>query len=123
MARPDSWMDACTGNHLVKRGQWFELDVDPSSSTYVLVHPGWTNDLESLTIAVREAGWFPTSKGAYEAAERAVLSWGWLGVDDSGEVRACSMDGTPEGDDSDSDPLQDVESATFAMIGTSDPLA
>lgn len=72
-----------------RRGGWFELDWDAP----VMAHPGWTNDTETLVLAVREAGWFAMTWQAREAAEGAVLTWGWVGTDDNGVLHPCHMSG------------------------------
>jgi hypothetical protein len=58
-----------------------------------MVHPGWVNDRETLTTAFREAGWFYTTMEAREAAENARLVWGWLGLDEDGNLRSCNWNG------------------------------
>lgn len=72
-------------------GAWTEFDGDGPG--LVMVHPGWTNDVETLAFAIREAGWFGTTGEAREAAETAEFAWGWVGTDEELSLRICRMDG------------------------------
>lgn len=92
------------------RGLWAELEVDGEE---LLVHPGWTSDTDTLAIALRETGWFPTTREAYEAANEARLSWGWVGVDDDLHLRACHWNGLC---DAIGDYVSDVSQVTLASI-------
>lgn len=95
----------------LRRGPWVEFETDDPDEL-VLIHPGWTNDTESLVLAIRETGWFATTYEAVAAAERAALSWGWVGLDDSGTLQRCNAAGQGEvtGD------LTEVHTITFATL-------
>jgi hypothetical protein len=91
-----------------KRGNWYAIELD---GTLTMVHPGWTNDQETLGLALREEGVFDTTYQAYQAAESAILTWGWIGTDDSGALVRCDSDG--EYSDGEAD---DVTHVTLAVI-------
>ena len=45
----------------MRRGAWAEIDLADLPTELILAHPGWTNDRETLAVAMRETGWFPTT--------------------------------------------------------------
>lgn len=105
---------------MLPRGGWVEWEsTDPDEM--VMVHPGWTNDTETLILGVRETGWFGNHHAVYEAVENAELSFGWLGVGDDGELYTCTAKGFR--DDEDDEPLSDVGPVTFAKLGLFSALA
>lgn len=78
---------------MLRRGLWDELDLADEPDALMLFHPGWTNDRESLALAVRETGWFATNAEPFRAAEDAELKWGWIGVTEDRNVVICNSDG------------------------------
>ena len=93
-----------------RRGRWVELDVD---GVPTLVHPYWTEDTETLTLAIRETGWLATAGQAREAAEGARLHWRWIGTDEDLQLRDCHWDGW---NDELGDYLSDVSQVTLAEL-------
>lgn len=59
----------------------------------VLMHPGWTNDRDSLFLPLRETGWFSNNVEVRSAFEATQLWWGWVGVDEDRQLVACTMEG------------------------------
>jgi hypothetical protein len=98
----------------VRRGDWRDIDLDDTNET-VMVHPGWTNDRETLAGAYREAGWFFTAREAFEAAENADLKWGWIGVSDTRTVVICDSGGIAHAS---GEGVDDVLQVTLARITT-----
>jgi hypothetical protein len=78
---------------MLRRGEWDEIDLADEPTALILAHPGWTNDRETLALAVRETGWFSTSRDAFGAAEDAELKWGWVGVTEDRTVVICDATG------------------------------
>ena len=76
-----------------RRGPWAEVELRDAPGELVLIHPGWTNDRETLVPSIKEAGWFHYGMDAFRAAEDAELKWGWVGVDEELNVVVCSADG------------------------------
>ena len=101
----------------MRRGDWDHIELDDDTSGTIMVHPGWTNDRETLASAYREAGWFFTAREAFDAAENADLKWGWIGVSDTRTVVICDSSGIAAGSGEDVD---DVLQVTLARI-TTDP--
>jgi hypothetical protein len=97
----------------VRRGPWDELELASEPESLILVRPGWSNDRESLSLAIREAGWYPTIGESFRAAEDADLKWGWIGVTDESTVVICGPDGilVETGEQ-----LVDVSQVTLARI-------
>jgi hypothetical protein len=98
---------------MLRRGEWDEIDLADEPESLILAHPGWTNDRESLALAVREAGWFVTSRDAFVAAEDAQLKWGWVGVTDDRTVVICDSDGIAAGT---GDDVNDILQVTLARM-------
>jgi hypothetical protein len=99
----------------MRRGHWFEFEGDDPEE-FVMVHPGWTNDRETLVLSVRETGWFSTSHEVADAVERATLHWGFIGEDEEGNLRVCDAEGRQQGQE-DMGPLAEVAQVTFAKLG------
>jgi hypothetical protein len=99
----------------LRRGPWVDIDLADMPEAMVMAHPGWTNDRESLSLAVREVGWFPTTWQSFAAAEDAELKWGWIGSNADGELVLCSAEGTPVGP---GENVNDVSQVTLALIST-----
>jgi hypothetical protein len=97
----------------VRRGPWVDIDLADLPEALVLVHPGWTNDRESLAMAIREGGWFPSTWQAFHAAENADLKWGWIGVNDQLETVLCNSVGATVGTDEN---VNDVRQVTLALV-------
>ena len=76
-----------------RHGCWDEIELVDEPDALLMFHPGWTNDRETLVVGLREAGWFPTTGAAYQAAEDAELKWGWVGVTEDRTVVICDADG------------------------------
>lgn len=100
----------------LRRGGWDELFLDDEPDSLILMHPGWTSDRETLVLAVRETGWFPTTGEAMRAAEDAVIKWGWIGVTDESTVVICDPDGHAAGS---GDDVVDVSQVSLARITSS----
>jgi hypothetical protein len=81
-----------------------------------MVHPGWVSDRESLSLAVRETGWFHTSGESWRAAENAELWQGWIGVTDESTVATCNEVGLAV---STGENLGEVRPVTLARISNS----
>ena len=102
----------------MRRGPWVELETS-NPNEFVLVHPGWTQDTDSLFLAIRETGWYATNAAVIDAVEHIELSFGWIGVDENGDLAQCHFDGRPTSvdlDDEDTDRLDEVNTVTFARI-------
>lgn len=97
----------------LRRGPWVDLDLVDLPDALLLVHPGWTNDRESLSLAIREVGWLPTTAQSFEAAENAELKWGWIGTNADQELVLCNAEGTPVGT---GENVNDVAQVTLALI-------
>jgi len=82
---------------VLRRGSWEDVDLIDMPDELVLVHPGWISDRESLALAIRECGWFPSTWQAFDAAETARLKWGWIGSTDDDETVLCTPKGTTVG--------------------------
>lgn len=101
----------------MRRGLWEELDLADLPDELLLVHPGWTNDRESLALAIREVGWFPNTWQSFAAAENAQLKWGWIGVNAELETVLCTFDGATVGSD---ESVNEVQQVTLALLSTGD---
>jgi hypothetical protein len=101
---------------MLRRGGWAELDLDDEPDAMVMAHPGWTNDRETLSLGVRETGWFPTTGEAMRAAEAADVKWGWIGVTDQSTVVICDSEGLAVGS---GEEVTDVSQVTLARITSS----
>jgi hypothetical protein len=99
----------------LRRGLWVDVDVADLPGEMVLIHPGWTNDRESLSVAIREVGWFPTTMLSFLAAEEAELKWGWIGNNAEREIVLCDAEGTPVGT---GENASDVAQVTLALVNT-----
>jgi hypothetical protein len=97
----------------MRRGGWDEVELDDEPDALLMVHPGWTNDRETLAFGIRETGWFPTSRTSFEAAENADLKWGWIGVTDESTLVICDSDGLAAGS---GEIVTDVSQVTLARI-------
>jgi len=97
----------------VRRGDWNEIELEDDTSGTIMVHPGWTNDRETLAVAYREAGWFFTTREAFDAAENADLKWGWVGISDHRTVVICDSSGKSHATGED---LTEVLQVTLARI-------
>jgi len=97
----------------MRRSSWDEVEVVDEPDSLLLLHPGWTNDRETLVMAIREAGWFRSTGEAFHAAEAAELKWGWIGVTDQSTLAICSSDGIAAGTGED---VSDVLQVTLARI-------
>lgn len=97
----------------MRRSDWDEIELDDAQGEQMLMHPGWTNDRESLGLSIRETGWFLTSGEAFRAAEDAELKWGWIGVTEDRTVVICDSGGfaTATGED-----VNDIVQVTLARI-------
>jgi hypothetical protein len=100
----------------MRRGLWDELDLADEPDARFMFHPGWTNDRETLALGLRETGWYPTTRGAFEAAEEAALKWGWVGVTEDRTVVICTSEGVAAGT---GEPVGDVLQVTLARIDNS----
>jgi hypothetical protein len=98
----------------MRRGEWDEIDLDDEPDTLMMFHPGWTNDRETLVVAIRETGWFPTTRQAFQAGEDAELKWGWVGITDESTLVICDSDGTAA---KTGEEVSDVVQVTLARIG------
>lgn len=78
---------------MLRRGAWNELELRDSDDDLMLFHPGWTNDMTGLLLPLRETGWFSNGFEVRDALDHAVLSWGWVGVDDDLNLVQCSSGG------------------------------
>jgi len=78
---------------MLRRGEWDEIELVDEPDALLMFHPGWTNDRETLALALRETGWFPTNAAPFVAAEDAELKWGWIGVTEDRTVVICDSDG------------------------------
>jgi len=101
-----------------RRGPWAEVDLRDDPEALVLVHPGWTNDRESLVPSIKEAGWFHYGFDAFRAAETAQLKWGFIGVDEELNVVVCSADGDVVAT---GETVTDVLQVTLALIDPERP--
>jgi hypothetical protein len=99
---------------MLRRGAWDELELADEPSALILAHPGWTNDRSTLALAVRETGWFPTSRTSFEASEAAVVKWGWIGVTEDRTVVICNSEGLV---DQTGEIVNEVTQVTLARIG------
>lgn len=97
----------------MKRGLWVDLDLADLPGEPVLVHPGWTNDRESLSLALREVGWFATTSEAFAAAENADLKWGWIGTNADQETVLCNVNGTTVGT---GENVNDLAQVTLVLV-------
>jgi hypothetical protein len=97
----------------MRRGPWDEIELGDEPDALIMAHPGWTNDRETLALAVRETGWFPTIGQSFRAAESADLKWGWIGVNDQSTLVICSSDGLAV---STGENVSDVLQVTLARI-------
>ena len=97
----------------LRRGLWVDVDLADLPGRQVMLHPGWTNDRESLSLAVREVGWYPTTMMSFQVAEDAELKWGWVGSNADGELVLCSAEGTLVGT---GENVNDVSQVTLALI-------
>ncbi len=97
----------------MRRGGWAEVELDDLPEELILAHPGWTNDRETLVVAVREAGWFVSTGEAFRAAENAEIKWGWIGVTDESTLVICSSEGLAAGSGED---VTDVLQVTLARM-------
>jgi hypothetical protein len=97
----------------LQRGGWEEIVLDEDPEALVMVHPGWTSNADTLILALRETGWFPTTGQAVWAAETAQLKWVWIGVTDQSTVVICSAEGIAirSGEE-----VVDVSAVTLARI-------
>jgi hypothetical protein len=80
----------------VKRGEWDEIELADAPDDLFLVHPGWVGGdhaQETLSIGIREVGWFRSTGEAFRAAEEADLRWGWIGVTEDRTVVICDSEG------------------------------
>lgn len=100
---------------LVRRSDWDELELDDAQGELMMVHPGWTNDRESLGLSIRETGWYFTSGEAFRAAENAELKWGWIGVTEDRTVVICDSSGIVN---TTGDEVSEVLQVTLARITT-----
>jgi len=101
-----------------RRGPWAEVDLRDAPELLVLVHPGWTNDRETLVPSIKEAGWFHYGFDAFHAAETADLKWGFIGVDEELNVVVCSVDGDVAAT---GEIVTDVLQVTLALISQDRP--
>ena len=99
----------------MRRGLWVDIELADLPDQQVMVHPGWTNDRESLALAIREVGWYPTTMMSMLAADEAELKWGWIGTNADREIVLCSAEGTPIGT---GENVNDVAQVTLALIST-----
>jgi hypothetical protein len=100
---------------MLRRGLWIDVDLADMPDEQVMLHPGWTNDRESLSLAVREVGWFPTTSLSFQAAEAAELKWGWVGTNADQELVLCDVEGTPVGA---GENVNDIAQVTLALVRT-----
>lgn len=98
---------------MLRRGFWDDVDLIDLPDQLVLVHPGWISDRESLALAIREGGWFPTTGQAFDAAETALLKWGWIGTTDDDEVTLCTSNGATVGT---GESVKETRQVTLALV-------
>jgi hypothetical protein len=100
----------------MRRGQWNEVELAEDPDALVLCHPDWIRDAEareSLSLAIREAGWFRSTGEAFDAAANADLRWGWIGDTEERTVVICS---SGELTRVESENVSDVRRVTLARI-------
>jgi len=98
---------------MLRRGEWDEIELGDEPEALILAHPGWTNDRETLALALRETGWFATNAAPFEAAENASLKWGWIGVTEDRTVVICDSEGIAAGTGVD---VNDILQVTLARV-------
>jgi len=97
----------------MRRGEWDEIGLADDPAALIMCHPGWTNDRETLALAIREAGWYFTNRESFQAAEDAELKWGWIGVTEDRTVVICSEDGIAAGTGTE---VNDISQVTLARM-------
>jgi len=98
----------------MRRGSWDEIELVDQPDALLMMHPGWTNDRETLALGIRETGWYPTTRQAFEAAEDAALKWGWIGVTEDSTMVICDSGGFAIGT---GEQVSDTVQVTLARIG------
>ena len=98
----------------MRRGAWDEIELADDPDALTLFHPGWTNDRDTLALALRETGWFLSTRESFQAAEDAVLKWGWIGITEDRTVEICDADGIAAATGA---VLNDILQVTLARIG------
>lgn len=99
----------------MRRGLWVDVDLADLPDRQVMLHPGWTNDREGLSLAIREVGWYPTTMLSFLAAEEAELKWGWVGTTEDNELVLCNDEGIPIGDGTN---VNEIAQVTLALVTT-----
>lgn len=97
----------------MRRGAWEEIELADEPGALLLYHPGWTNDRETLALAIRETGWFLSMRMSFEAAEEAELKWGWIGVTDQSTLAICNSEGLAAGS---GENVNDITQVTLARV-------
>lgn len=98
---------------VLNRGPWVEVELRNHPNELVMMHPGWTNDRDSLFLPLRETGWFSTTAEARDAYERTELWWGWVGADDDRQLVPCTATGQTGAD---GECVDEVSQVTLAQV-------